>query len=248
MHTLVQDYLERATAVLNTIAEREADSLARAAALLAQAYSRGRGIYVFGCTHSAILAEDVFYRAGAPAFWRPLWGPGMTISSTPGLLSTAAEHNEELGRAIVSCSRLAADDVLVVASTSGKNAAPVAVAETALERGVGVIAIASSQYRQQPGNHSRLANLWALSDRILLIDNHVPCGDAAIQVGACAMGPVSTMAGSFIMHSLSALTVELLQRQGHAPPVFLSANAPGGREHNETLLARPECQEAFLLP
>ena len=194
MHHLLQNYLGQAAAILNQIAEQESAALEKGAGLLAEAYRRRHGIYVFGCTHSAILAEDVFYRAGAPAFWRPLWGPGMTISSTPGLLSTAAEHNEELGRAIVACSRLAAGDVLVVASTSGKNAAPVAVAETALERGVQVIAITSSHYRQQRGNHSRLANLWALDQRLLLIDNHVPCGDAAIQVGDNPMGPVSTMA------------------------------------------------------
>ena len=222
MHHLLQNYLGQAAAILNQIAEQESAALEKGAGLLAEAYRRRHGIYVFGCTHSAILAEDVFYRAGAPAFWRPLWGPGMTISSTPGLLSTAAEHNEELGRAIVACSRLAAGDVLVVASTSGKNAAPVAVAETALERGVQVIAITSSHYRQQRGNHSRLANLWALDQRLLLIDNHVPCGDAAIQVGDNPMGPVSTMAGSFIMHGLSALAVDRLQQQGLTPPVFLS--------------------------
>ena len=248
MHHLLQDYLGQAAAILNQIAEQESAALEKGAGLLAEAYRRGHGIYVFGCTHSAILAEDVFYRAGAPAFWRPLWGPGMTISSTPGLLSTAAEHNEELGRSIVTCSRLGAGDVLVVASTSGKNAAPVAVAETALERGVQVIAICSSHYRQQRGNHSRLANLWALDQRLLLIDNHVPCGDAAIQVGDNPMGPVSTMAGSFIMHGLSALAVDRLQQQGLTPPVFLSSNAPGGSAHNNALLAKPEWQEAFLLP
>jgi len=248
MHHLLQDYLGQATAVLNQIAEQESAVLEKAAGIIAEAYCGSQGIYVFGCTHSAILAEDVFYRAGAPVFWRPLWGPGMTISSTPGMLSTAAERNEELGRSIVACSRLAAGDVLVMASTSGKNAAPLAVAETALERGVQVIAITSSHYRQQRGNHSRLANLWDLEQRLLIIDNHVPCGDAAIKVGDSPMGPVSTMAGSFIMHSLSALAIDLLQQQGLTPPVFLSSNAPGGSAHNNALLAKPEWQEAFLLP
>ncbi len=248
MHDLLQDYLNRANSLLSVIATEESSVLERGASLLATAHSQDRGIYIFGCTHSAILAEDVFYRAGAPVFWRPLWGPGMTISSTPGLLSTAAEQNEELGRAIVNCSRLTSGDVLVVASTSGKNAAPLAVAEAALARGVSVIAITSSHYRDQRGNHSRLANLWALAEQILIIDNHVPCGDASIQVGDCGMGPVSTIAGSFIMHSLSALAVAQLQKRGLPPPVFRSSNAPGGREHNEALLSQPKWQEAFLLP
>ena len=62
------------------------------------------------------------------------------------------------------------------------------------------------------------------------------------------MGPLSTIAGSFIMHTLSALAVEKIAARGLTPPVFLSSNAPGGREHNEKFLAVPEVRGAFLLP
>ena len=83
--SVIKNYLEQETALLSKISQ-ESSALDAAAGLIAQAYTNGRTIYVFGCTHSAILAEDVFYRAGAPAFWRPLWGPGMSIATTPGFL------------------------------------------------------------------------------------------------------------------------------------------------------------------
>jgi len=216
--------------------------------VIADAYVGERTIYVFGCTHSAILAEDVFYRAGAPTFWRPLWGPGMSIATTPGFLTSAVERNEEIGRSVIECSQLGKDDVLVVISTSGKNGAPVAVAEAASKRGARLIVICSSAYRDQKGNHRTIPNLWSFAGRAVIIDNHVPCGDASISVGSCPMGPLSTIAGSFIMHTLSALAVEKIAARGLTPPVFLSSNAPGGREHNEKFLAVPEVRGAFLLP
>ena len=245
----ITNYLTAAQSVLANVAEQQQEQLDKAATMIADAYAAGKTIYIFGCTHSAILAEDVFYRAGAPTFWRPLWGPGMSITTTPGFLTSAAEHNEQLGEAIINCSQIGADDVLVVLSTSGKNGAPVAVAETALKKGVKVIAVCSGNYRNQKGNHSRIANLFALEDQILIIDNHVPCGDASVVVcNDTPMAPVSTIVGSFIMHTISALSIEKLRAMNVDAPVFLSSNAPGGKERNEALLSRKEIQDAYLLP
>lgn len=244
--SLIQNYLDEVSKVLQSAAA-ETEVLELAAEKVAQGYIDGKTIYIFGCTHSAILAEDVFYRAGAPAFWRPLWGPGMSIATTPGFLTSAVEHNEDIGRAIIECSQLKKGDVLVVVSTSGKNGAPVEVARAALERGAELIILTSSSYRGQKGNHSSIPNLWHFADSAVIIDNKVPCGDASITSAECPMGPVSTIVGSFIMHSISALAVEKIVAAGHTPPVFLSSNAPGGREHNENLLSQQKIRDAFLL-
>ena len=243
-----EDFARISCELLQKIASDEKENLALAAKKIAKAYLAGKKIYIFGCTHSAILAEDVFYRAGAPTFWQPLWGPGMSITTTPGFLTSAVEHNEEIGREIIRCSRLEKDDVLLVASTSGKNGAPVAVVEEALKKEADVIILTSSAYRDQKGNHSKYANLTAFRDQALIIDNHVPLGDAALLVASCPMGPVSTMAGSFIMQSISALAVEEIANAGVMPPVFKSSNAPGGLEHNLALLEKKEVREAFTLP
>lgn len=62
------------------------------------------------------------------------------------------------------------------------------------------------------------------------------------------MGPVSTIAGSFLVHTLSALSIEKIMEKGLTPPVFLSSNAPGGLAHNRKLLEDPAVCGAFLLP
>lgn len=247
MENFLDAYHQAVQGLLDAVSGQEKETIDRAAALIASACAAQHVIYVFGCTHSAILAEDVFYRAGAPAFWRPLWGPGMNIATTPGFLTSAAEHNEALGRDVIACSRLTRGDVLVVLSTSGKNAAPVAAAAEALERGAGVIAVSSSAYSAAHGNHSKYPSLWAIPG-LLMIDNHVPLGDASVPAAGVPMGPLSTIAGSFIMHALSAAAVEKLSALGIEAPVFRSSNAPGGLERNLALLEQPGMRETFLLP
>ena len=51
-----------------------------------------------------------------------LWGPGMSIATTPGFLTSAVERSREVGEAIIDNSQIEAGDVLVVISSSGKNA------------------------------------------------------------------------------------------------------------------------------
>lgn len=245
---IIENYLQEVQQVLRSIADHNVTSFEDAAETIAAAYAKDKTIYVFGCTHSAILAEDVFYRAGAPAFWRPLWGPGLSIATTPGYLTTAMEHSQELGEAIVANSQISEGDVIVVISTSGKNAAPVAVTEKALERGAKVILVSSSFYREERGNHPRHPSLWSFEGKALLLDNRVPRGDSSFEVAGCPMGPLSTIAGSFIMHTLSAKAVEKIAARGLTPPVFKSSNAPGGAEFNRELLARPGMRERFMLP
>ncbi len=247
MSSIIREYLAKSEAILNEVAA-DSKQLERAAQVIADAYCGGHKIYIFGCTHSAILAEDVFYRAGAPAFWRPLWGPGMSITTTPGLLSSAVEKIETLGNEIIRCSQMEAGDVLLVASNSGKNGAPVAIADAALKRGAKLILITSSNYKDQKGNHSSIPNLWAFADQAVIIDNHVPKGDISIDVEGCGMGPLSTMAGSFIMHTVSALSIEKIIAAGITPPVFLSSNTPSGLEHNQKLMDDPKLRGNFLMP
>lgn len=245
---VTEEYLARAENTLREIVKRNGKSLDRAAEIIASACQASKTIYLFGCTHSGILMEDVFYRSGAPAFWQPLFVPGLSIAAAPGYLTTALEHSREVGEAVIANSRLAAGDVLLVISTSGKNAAPAAVAEKALERQARLIVLSSSYYREERGNHPRIPSLWALADRAVMLDNCVPKGDVSIEAGGCPMGPLSTIAGSFLMHALSALAVEKLAAAGVAPPVFRSSNAPGGAAFNQKLLTRPGMREKFMLP
>ena len=74
----------------------------------------------------------------------------------------------------------------------------------------------------------------------LSIDSHVPYGDAMLSMEPLPMrfGPISTIANVSIINSIMCSAIEQLNDIGVPPPVRISRNTPGGREHNEKLIAK----------
>ena len=66
----------------------------------------------------------------------------------------------------------------------------------------------------------------------LHIDCLVPYGDASVEVGEAKMGGLSTSAFCFILNSIFIGAAKLAQEKGIIPPVYVSGNVEGGREHN----------------
>jgi uncharacterized phosphosugar-binding protein len=215
------------TAVAGRVRQAALDALARldlapvtaAARALAPRVRAGGLLHVLGAGHSQLLALEGFYRAGGPAWVRPLIDE--RLSPARGVRVTTYERSPGLGGELVA--RLDPGSALLVVSTSGRNAVPVEAAETAAAAGLLTIAITS----QAPGN--RLA---AAVDHVL--DNRVPTGDAAVEVGSVRMGPLSTVVGAVLLHGLLAETEEALG----AANVLVSNNLEGGDGHNRVLIER----------
>jgi uncharacterized phosphosugar-binding protein len=53
-----------------------------------------------------------------------------------------------------------------------------------------------------------------------------------------AVAPTSTMVDSFIAHRMVIEGVAEMVRRGISPPIFRSANLPGGDEFNATMLKK----------
>ena len=72
-----------------------------------------------------------------------------------------------------------------------------------------------------------------------MIDNCAPLGDCAVEIPGLAQktGPLSTVLGCTVVNALVAEVIARLVERGETPPVFVSANLPGGDEHNSRLLA-----------
>ena len=69
----------------------------------------------------------------------------------------------------------------------------------------------------------------------LHIDCKVPYGDACIRVGDATMGGLSTATNCFILNSCLINGSMLALERGYKPPVYISGNIEGGREHNVKL-------------
>ena len=69
----------------------------------------------------------------------------------------------------------------------------------------------------------------------VFIDCGIPLGDAMISVNGFEqmVGSASTILNCFIMNALEGAIVEQLMLLGIDPPVFMSANLPGGDEANK---------------
>ncbi|MDI3473566.1 MAG: hypothetical protein PWQ48_1847 [Thermotogaceae bacterium] len=229
--SLMEEYLNKIIEKLKDVHKNEEEKIEEAASIISEAIINKKHVYVFGCTHSSILAEEIFYRAGSLAEYEPIFVPGLSVT----------------GKDIVSCSRFEKDDVLIVISTSGRNAVPVEVAMGSKEKGLKLIIITSKAYESFTSNHSSGKKLQDIEADVL-IDNHVDVGDAVVKVGENYMGPVSTIIGAFILHSISIKVAQKLLEKGIKPNVFASANVPGNVQKNKEILENDSFKRTFLIP
>jgi uncharacterized phosphosugar-binding protein len=73
----------------------------------------------------------------------------------------------------------------------------------------------------------------------VVIDNHMPVGDAIVELqglSGAKVGPSSTMVNAFTINSLVLSAMEAMVARGITPPVWVSANMPGGDEINAKYL------------
>ena len=74
----------------------------------------------------------------------------------------------------------------------------------------------------------------------LVLDNHAPLGDAAVQVGDdLKVGGVSNVMTLVIIQTIVVATVKMLVERGLEPPVFKSGNVDGSDEWNAAQIPPP---------
>jgi uncharacterized phosphosugar-binding protein len=232
---------------LREIQSREAEPIARAADALTGVLADGGLIYVFGCGHSAALSMDLFYRAGGLILVHPIFDDRVLLDYRPVTETSDWERQEGWAPDVFAESGAQAGDAIIVFSTSGRNGAPIDVAVAAKEAGLTVVAVTSVAYAASLlSRHSSGKRLHEVADYVL--DNHVDPGDAALALPGLEqkVGPTSTALSSALAHALIVETMAKLLEKGVTPPVYVSANIPGGSEHNEEILSRYRGRIRFL--
>lgn len=234
---LLDQYADILISSIRKIQETQKKQILTAAKLVSQTIVADGLIYVFGCGHSHLLAEETFYRAGGLACVHP-------IVNEPLMLHESASHSSHLEKekgladSVLAPYTFTDKDVLIVASTSGINGVPVEVAAEAKNRGVKVIGIASDAYLDQAPRNLLGAHLQQVCD--VCVDNAAPHGDASLQPQGLPvkMTPISTVTGAYIINSILAEATQLALDAGCQVPVYLSGNIPGGAEFNKALIER----------
>lgn len=198
-------------------------------------------MHVYGTGHSRAFAMELAGRAGGLVPVNRLdledlalfAGWPLSVVKRPDI-----ERNIEAGRALLSCYTLQEQDIFLIASQSGVNAAVIEVAQQIKQRQHFLIVITSLAHSQQVASrHPSGYKLFELAD--IVIDNCGPMGDALLELPDNVAGnvcAVSSLTGALIGQMLVAEIVGRFVAEGKVPPVFLSANVPGGIEHNQQLV------------
>lgn len=192
---------------------------------------------MFGCGHSHILTEEVFYRAGGLVPVRPIFYEPLMLHEG-AVLSSELERRNGLAASFMDDQDIRKGEVVFVLSTSGRNPVPVDAALAAKAKGAFTVGITSIEYsHSQPSRHisgRRLSDAVALA-----IDNHAVIGDAVLthERVKVPFTPTSTVVGAAILNAVLAQAIADLAERGIEPPVYLSGNIDGAEAHNESLIA-----------
>ncbi|MDR8414024.1 SIS domain-containing protein [Nonomuraea sp. 3-1Str] len=226
-----------ARSAVDRLLTAERDAIERAGALVHAALRAGGVLQAFGTGHSRSVALELTGRAGGlvPANQLGIRDLAYYGDASPrDILDPKIEREPGLAARVWALADIRPEDIFVIISNSGGNAAIVEMARLAVRHGHQVIAITSRAHTAEVAVEERLADLAQV-----VIDNGAPYGDAAMPLpgGGTACG-VSTLTGVLAAQLLVADVAGRFVAAGEPPPVFRSANTPGGDAHNDRLLER----------
>jgi uncharacterized phosphosugar-binding protein len=237
-NTLLQEYMARIREMLDRVEQTEKEAMTQAAVKVADCIQNNGIVHLFGCGHSHILTEEVFYRAGGLVPLHPiLYEPLMLHEGA--VRSSQLERENGLAGTFMDAQDIRCDEVFFVLSTSGRNAVPIDVALIAKERGAYTIGITSLEYAQsQPARHISGKRLYEVVD--LILNNYAVKGDAVLSHPNVSVpfAPTSTVTGAVMLNAILAESIRVMAERGFEPPIFLSGNIDGSDRHNAELIAR----------
>ncbi|MFC4140205.1 MULTISPECIES: sugar isomerase domain-containing protein [unclassified Microbacterium] len=238
MTATATDLLREATSRLERItALAEDGGLDGAISLLTRAIDDGGVIHAFGTGHSEAFAMEIAGRAGGliPTNKIALRDLVLHGERDAGILNAALEREPWLVDELMAITPVGEHDVFVIASNSGVNGSIVGVALWAKEHGHPVIAVTSLDHTSKvEPKHPSGKRLSEVAD--VVIDNLAPYGDSTLEVAdGIGAGAISSITAAFIAQLLTLGVARRIAETGHVPPMYISANIPGGDEHNHAL-------------
>ncbi len=215
-----------------------AGALEAASKLIVEALTAGGVVQAFGTGHSEAFAMEIAGRAGGLIPTNRIALRDVVLygdRDASALTGATLERDASVVGELLDSLALHPADVFVIASNSGVNGSIVEMALRAKERGHGVIAVTSLEHTNAVApKHPSGKRLAEVAD--VVIDNLAPYGDTTMTLGdGLGIGAVSSITAAFVAQLLTIMVADRLVQAGETPPVYVSANIPGGDEHNHAL-------------
>ena len=228
---------------LEKINATQSENIRKAGELMTDAIAEDRLIHVYGGGgHTTLPVGEMFFRAGGLACINPVMETGLSVFNQ-ALKYLELERTVNFGSAIVKYYNLKPGDVLIIFHNIGINPATIDAAMEAKKAGAKIIAVSSAAWQtEMPADHfirhPNKTNLFDYAD--VCIEDFNPVGDAVVQVPGLdtPIAPISNIADFYIAHLLEIETVKQCVDRGITPPVWSSANTPGGDEKNAAYLTK----------
>ncbi len=235
---LYKEYFNEIRTLLDEVEGSQSEQMVATAKLISDSIKEDGVLHVFGCGHSQMYAMEVFYRAGGLVPVNAILTPAISLEPKAPL-STQGERQVGLAKAILDNENVKENDVLIIASTSGRNAVPIEIAMEAKARGMKVVTLTSYEFTMNvTSRHESGLKTYELSDVVL--DNCGVLGDAIFELEGvdAKFAPTSSVIGFTILQAIMAQVVENLVAVGYNPPIWVSANTDAGDAINKGYIER----------
>ena len=214
----------------------------RASRVVAESIAKEEPVHIIGPGgHSNMAAEEVLWRAGGLAPINAILDPGTNLIHG-AKRSNVIERTPGYAVKVLDAYRVGRKpgEVIVIVNAYGVNAMCIDTVLEAKKRKMVTIGITSRSFadvlsKDHPSRHPSGKNLYQEVDYFL--NCHLPYGDAVVEIKGCLQktGPTSTFCNAFTINVLMIETVKRLMEMGVQPPLWMSANLPGGDEANRSL-------------
>ncbi len=231
-------YFDTINNIFRKIKAQSETSINDAADLMSKAIVNDRLVHIIGSGgHSNMAAMEVLWRAGGLAAINALLDPGIDLVHG-AKHSNIIERTPGYAKSVLDSYDIQSGEVLIIANAYGINSMTIDCAIEAKKRGLNTIGITSTSFakyvpKDHPARHPSGGNLYEIVD--VFINNYLPLGDAIVKFDNFEqkIAPTSTLCNCFTLNLLIIKTVEKILALGETPPVWMSANMPGGDEANK---------------
>ena len=231
-----KQYYDTAISIFDDIM-KEGEAIEQASKLMAKAIMDDKLIHVIGTGgHSNMGAQEMLWRAGGLVPIDAILDGGTALING-AKRSNVVERLHGYAKAVFDSYRIN-DGVLIIVNAYGINPFTIDSALEGKNRGIPTIGVTSTSFaekvpREHPARHSSGKSLHEIVD--VFVNCHLPYGDAAVKFENLEqkVAPTATLANTFTVNLLVVETVKILLENNFDPPMWKSANVPGGDESNK---------------
>ena len=222
---------------LNAV-KRQLPEIKAAAKLIFDSVTSGGHVFTFGAGHAQSLAMEFSSRAGGLAIFQSMHLQDIRPERRDAfwdLRDSAPERIPENGIKVLDHHKVKANDVVIIASQSGRNGAIVEMALECKKRGIKVIGLSSNKHSESVD--SRHPSGLMLSQVVdLSLDNGSVIGDAVAELpDGKSICSASTVCFVLIAQAINAEVTKLFFLNSLPAPLLVSANLDHGDKANSPL-------------